>query len=966
MGFQVADSLVAFILKKVKPADYFKAIYGGDGIRVPEHGEWRTRCHWHADSRPSLCINLDEGKFNCPACPASAPTKGGSIIAYERKLSDTPITELEACVKIYDRVVHPIIPFEQVLEWNRTLNAIPAARAKMASRLLSTEVIEKFGIGFDGSRFTLPVVDEFGLVTNVRRYDPLATKGKNKRLKVINYEDRNRPDAAYGKPFPLFGLQNLREVAQSDEKLIFVTEGELDALALTSICIPAVSSTAGAGAFPRQQVHLFRGLDVVFCYDNDTPGREGVLKAAQLLAKIARSVRIIEVPEGKGKDSTDWIKVDEAMQDRNVWIRYAMSASPISQTTQAPPDKNETRVLKLSLSHSTDARYYGKRIQIKGKVAGLDTTPYILPSKAHISCSLECDECPLREAGVNMREVTVSPDDPAILKLIDAPAKVVIHELCARAGVNAGASGCKAKCEVVEMFNVQGVLIGPVLVSDEVRTEPVYAYSVGHQLEANTNYYFEGKQHPAPRDQHGTILLDRRWPAHDIASTFRLTPEVLDALKTLRVPDDKALENVMNVAHWLSHVRAKIRGRDELAAAVDLVYHSVGSFNFCGDYVRRGMLDILVLGDTRCGKTQVVREVGAFYRMGEIVSGENCTFAGLVAGCHQQGDRWFTAWGALPANHGKLVAIDEANNIDHLLFSKLSRVRSEGVAEMDKIKRDRAPAMTRLIWIANPPKSAASLSHFTTGVEAVKALIGAPEDIARFDFVVALARDEVALTEINVVGVSKYDGMEVNEDALRNLLLWTWTRTAEQVRYTTAAEILTNQEANKLATEYSSAIPLIQGENVRVKIARIACSIAARCFSSDMTGEVLIVRPGHVRAAATFLRMMSNKPALGYDVYSSRLRSRDAKMDFRGVFIQLKTMMPVVDLRFTISELFSSSVINPRMLVDILSADMITASTFITMLMKAGGVQRIDDGRGNYEKTAGFTAWLRSHNGTDL
>ncbi len=59
------------------PVQYFR----DQGIKLIGGGEWRTAiCPFHADSRPSLRVNIVSGGFRCMACDAH----GGDVLAFHR------------------------------------------------------------------------------------------------------------------------------------------------------------------------------------------------------------------------------------------------------------------------------------------------------------------------------------------------------------------------------------------------------------------------------------------------------------------------------------------------------------------------------------------------------------------------------------------------------------------------------------------------------------------------------------------------------------------------------------------------------------------------------------------------------------------------------------------------------------------------------------------------------------------
>jgi hypothetical protein len=66
-----------------------------------------------------------------------------------------------------------------------------------------------------------------------------------------------------------------------------------------------------------------------------------------------------------------------------------------------------------------------------------------------------------------------------------------------------------------------------------------------------------------------------------------------------------------------------------------------------------------------------------------------------------------------------------------------------------------------------------------------------------------------------------------------------------------------------MGDRYTSEPPLIQTENVRFKILRIAAAIAARTFSVDQKGRLLVI-DDHVSDAIRFMDMVYGEDANGY------------------------------------------------------------------------------------------------------
>jgi DNA primase len=155
-------------------------------------------------------------------------------------------------------------------------------------RGLTDESIDRFNLGHDGTRFTIPIYSREGdlLTIRFRRDDFYGTtefdprRGEDRPLpKYSGLRGRNG--------LFLFGAEDV-EIAQP--KTLVVVEGELDAIRLWQEDIPAVSATNGAGAVAKLPALIreqFPQIDTLeFCCDQDTPGKE----AAALGLAAARSL----------------------------------------------------------------------------------------------------------------------------------------------------------------------------------------------------------------------------------------------------------------------------------------------------------------------------------------------------------------------------------------------------------------------------------------------------------------------------------------------------------------------------------------------------------------------------------------------------------------------------------------------------------------------------------------------------
>jgi 5S rRNA maturation endonuclease (ribonuclease M5) len=802
-------SVIEYVIKHVEAKAYWEWVYADDGgIKWPSGSvEPRLKSPLRADTNPSFTVNKDTGAW----FDHGSDDGGNHIVSFHAEWQG--VTLEEAAKEIYAQFIHPVIPSERVAGWAASLKKTPSLVGYLTGkRLIVPRIIQQFEIGVSGDRYTIPIRNEFGSFINAKLYKPGG------KPKMLNYKVPEEI-RSYGSPAMLYPLSVLEHTP--DEEPIVVCEGEWDVLALLSLGIMAVTSTCGAKSWPRQYNELFRNRRVVVAYDNDEDGEKYDKRVVNELSKLAKTIRRLYIPKlPKVKDVTDWMHARTEMRTPAGWQKAIAGASVLINNPDAYIAKQQTTEI-ISLDQASKAIFTGKRIQVDALITGKDTSPYILPKKFRVTCSKECDECPLAASGKPHRDKELDTKSPQVLELVNVPKAVMKRALLTIAGMPSKPT-CQSKCDIVETFNVENVFAIPSLSSRNAQYVMQSSWYVGHGLKSNRTYRLTGTTLADPQDQHATQLFDEARPVQDEVETFSLTDEAIEDLQRFKIKqggksDDvrRVLIKLQHIAEWQSRNLTKIRQRDDLHTAVDLVFHSVAAFNFNGELISRGMLDVLILGDTRCGKGYVTNGLSRHYQLGEIASGENCSFAGLVGGCENIGKRFIVKWGIIPLNNGRLVVIDEASALSEQDFGKLSRVRSEGVAEISKIVREQTQANTRLLWLSNT-RSGRPIMSYNSGVQAVKELIGANEDISRFDFAMAVATNEVDTEIINAISAhdDTDDAAKYPAHACRALVLWAWSRTPDQIEFTKAATAATIKTAIEFGKAYNSSIPLIQSENV--------------------------------------------------------------------------------------------------------------------------------------------------------
>lgn len=857
---------------------YLKPFLEGSANDVGEIG---MHCPLHEDGTRSASLNLDKGVWFCNVC-----NDGGGVrnLVDRLRMDAESHGSQEQGSSSHDEEQSedpgkPRVTEAQVDDWHEQLVSSPRI-VKELKRLrgLSDETIVRFRIGWDQRKkcFTIPIRDIDGNLANLRWYNPNPVAG---RRKIWGETGRNSP-----RLYPIDVLDSNSEVV--------IAEGEWDALLTNQMGFPAVTRTAAAGVWKSSWNHLFDDKIVYICQDMDQAGLDGAYKIKRELTGHARRIHIVELPypleEKHGKDLTDYFHVDGHTPYEFEELTEATEGATRS------PEVVEGEFVDSAVIDSYDAKKAGERMRMRVTITGKRNPPFLIPLDATYECGMDagakCNICPMNDlSGSATRHI--ESHDPIILQMMGSTSdqlNTILRE-------HMGAQKCgMLRIETTNFRAVEELFVRPsVDVHQDNPSTGDYTsrkiISVGrHDSLPNNTVEVVGSIFPNPRGQHN------EFQAWDVSKTetsidnFELGPDEIKMLKKFQTK--YALRRVERIADDLSSHVTKIYGRQEMHMLMDLTYHSVIGFKFSGNMQTKGWLEVLFIGDTRTGKSEVADRLRIFFQAGEMVSCESATYAGIVGGLQQMGSgkEWEITWGAIPINDRRLVILDEVSGLTQEQIAQMSSIRSSGEAQLTKIRSERTWARTRLIWLGNPRNG--RMSNYTFGVSAIKPLIGNDEDIARFDIAMSVKADEVDAEEINRLHTNP-EPQEYGSEECSLLLRWVWSRRPDQIDFTKEAEEEVFKQAIEMGKRYIESPPLIQAANVRIKIARLAAALAARTFSTDETYERVVVLDRHVRDAVKFMDRLYQMPGFGYadiskeaiaDIKEAARMSDDAKKYFVG------------------------------------------------------------------------------------
>ena len=824
-------------------------------------------CPFHEDTNPSFLVDPAEGVFNCRACQES-----GSVFDYVMRKDGVDFKEAlkivaaEAGVTLESKTKKHFISEVKVTEWHkRLLNSDDRVKYLQERRGLTTETIKAYKIGWDGSRYTIPIRDEHGRAVNVRKYNPTA---KNSKDKMISHVERHDGKAVG------FGKAKLLPARLHESQLIVMTEGEMDCLLAIQNGFPAMTVTSGAGTWNKAWTEMFEGKDIVIAYDNDKAGRKGANRIGSFLHGVAKSVAILVWPTSipDKYDITDWfISLQETAESFQDLIDASVSYSPPEEEAGPAP-------VNVELVDSSAGENIRRPIKMRVMVSGKDTHPYIVPGVIDAQCDEDngntCNGCGMHLLHHGDAKVEFLDSDRETLGLMRCSdeqqkgfikKKLGIMSRCARWNFQV------KKNKVIEQVQVIPELNGKLEQGGDSEFVSRVVYALKHRVKTNTVYDCTGYPFPDVRDQHATVLIGKMEQVETSIDDFELDKSEIKMLQKFQPKLGQPVqEKFYEIADEMSKVH-HIRGRRNLQIALDLVWHSVLSFRCFNEYQRKGWTEAFIVGDSGQGKTTVALALADHYRAGQRVQAEQSSSAGLIGGLVKQGERWQINWGPIVLCDRRLLVIDEWSGVSDNDAEKLTDVRSSGVAEIMKIHRERAWARTRLVFLSNP-KEGRPLASYEHGVEVLHGLFKKAEDIRRIDIAMCVASGQISLDVLNMI--QKDDPCPYTTEQCSRLVLWAWSRKVNQINFPIETQTTLLDLGKHLSKKYTARIPLIEPADIRWKLARLSAATAARLFSTK-DGITLDVLPEHAEFAAGFLHTVYSDSAMSYDRYSRRMNYVD-------------------------------------------------------------------------------------------
>ena len=782
----------------------------------------------YQETIPSAHINLDKGVFHCKVCE-----KGLSEVSFISEILGCKYEAASKIASLYRDV-------ENLHSWNQ-LKLNPRTKEICNELGISDEVIEELHLKTENREedIAFPVL-MYGKVVDVRNYSPY-----NRAAKI-----RSRAGSTTGMVIP-FDLW----INTNPHTWTIICAGEKDMAVARSNGFNAITLTGGEKALPKI-LKPFKNRRVAICYDHDEAGIEGAKSVAAAILPYAAEVRICtgfhEVCKEHGEDITDFFtKYKKTKRDLQKYI----IDSPVFTPEEAAVVSKVTHPF-VTLLEASQPKYIGRVVQSNIQVVATYEKAMPVPTTIHAVklntsgddkynlmqqgetrdwelCDKTCQDV-LKLVDNNFTEQQIRDNTREILGItkierdvkIERPTKETVYQ-----------------CNVTDLFEVT---------TKNPQTIEFVAYVIGKRLESGKKYCITYKLTPHPfKGQQLTMIILDATEAADSITDFHLTEDnkrMLDQVKNMEGSVHDKVETLSEMAK--SYIGYD--GYNKLIKAIDLSFHAALQFNFNGN-TERGTLDTLIVTESRIGKSSTAEALQKLYSLGTFVSlaGGNATIAGIIGGSNKVNGSFQTRAGLLPMNHRGLVIFEELAKCDKDLVKALTDTRSSGSVKITRVSGDlQLPALVRMITLSNVKSSSKNIqpiASYPNGITILVDLIGAPEDIARYDLMLVMGETGNRIIDSNWRPITPFE-----PDVYKTKIRWVWSRNPDQIIITRDVVEYIFKKCNELNSKYDSHIKIF-GTEAWKKVARLATAIAGYVVSTDDTYEKIIVTTECVDEAVDYL-----------------------------------------------------------------------------------------------------------------
>ncbi len=794
----------------------------------------------YKESNPSAYVNTVNNLFYCHACGV-----GLKEVDFIRKVLGCTVLDAR-------RIQTQFLTDEDLRSWKEDVSVDPQTKQLAKYLGFADEVCKAVHIGSD------PHLKKDHIVYPVFMYGHL--------MDIRTYTPGGNPKVASRKG-SISGLVIPYDLWLTNRKATVLCAGEKDMMITRSQGFNAITITGGEQMVPKQ-LEAFRNKCVYICYDNDDTGIKGATKIANILVDYAAEVRVVtnfhEVCCNKGEDLYDYfVKYKKQRQD----LVECIKNTPVFKKTKIEPT-----LPLIDLYTASKPEFLGHLMRSNIQVVAVNDTTFTVPTTltmqkikmtednlTNTMALYETKSWELTENNLgdilhlidnNFKETEIAVN---IRKLLKIPPK---ETGLIRTVVN---SQTVYKAVVTDLFETT---------ADDVQPMEFTAYGLGTNFESGKKYTATYKLVPHPyKGQAIVMIITDLQEASDSVTDFKVGSKEKELLQQFSNLEGTVPERMHLMSEKVKGLLG-YNGNNQLIETIDLGFHSALTFNLGKFKNERGYLDILIVGESRTGKSSTADKLRKTYGLGTFISlaGSSATVPGIIGGSNKtSGGSYQTRAGAIPQNHKGLIIFEEFGKCNSNIIANLTDIRSSNEVRIARVSGTiTMPALVRMISLTNVKNTDGmirSIASYPDGISIVQELIPTAEDIARYDLILVLSDNGNKMIDPFWEPPQPFP-----EEAYRTRIRWVWSRKADDIIVEEKSVQALIKASNLLNQEFDSHIKIF-GTECWKKLLRLAIAIAGYLVSTDETFTKIVVKPEHINYAEVFMRQLYDNPTFRFKEY---------------------------------------------------------------------------------------------------
>lgn len=377
------------------------------------------------------------------------------------------------------------------------------------------------------------------------------------------------------------------------------------------------------------------------------------------------------------------------------------------------------------------------------------------------------------------------------------------------------------------------------------RYEPRRVYLINQTLPNAKTVNLKGKVFIEPKTKNVSIICDNIQHLENQVEDFKVTQQFKENSK-------KYFNSGENV---YKQINPDIVGKARETAKQSLILqlHSPCKiYDITRKKLIRGGLNVIFYGDTKCGKSEIAKDItqkGSMH-LGEYTICETGGRTGFLYTIDK--DKGSLIWGSLALNDMGLVVLD---GLQSMHSEELGEFR-EAIEQQEIIVRrsisGEALARTRILGSLNPNKPMVNYIYKCQGLQDTYVFSKSPE-FTRWDLFIPFSQRDVSGKEI---AHRTAEEKPIPEDVFISHIFWVWSRKPEQIIYTESAVKKINDLSEQFIENYSlETLPIVHN-GIRDIITRLSVAVACQTHSTDETQEKIIVETEHVQKGVDWYRQV--------------------------------------------------------------------------------------------------------------